>query len=344
VIGSGPFKFVEWVPNDHVTLVKNPDYWDTDNVPYIDNFIFRVVADGNTAIQSVVTGESDIAEVPFAQVEPLRQSSPDLAINNYDTTAFNFYHVNQDPEKQPFFVDIPVRQALHYALDRQLVVDTAYAGFAEVANGTQPVLSFAYAPDRVNTIYNFDPDQARALLEQAGWVDSDGDGVREKDGVKFSFECVYTEGVPTYAQQIPYMQQAWKEVGIEMIPTAVPFPTLSDLVESGGYAMCVQGFSWDFNGDQYAMFGCDQTPPGFNRMRYCNPRFDELREQARVELDDAARLELLIEASNIVNDEMAAGVLFFRQDIYASAPRLHNYVPNGYGEVWSMTKVWVDPS
>jgi len=345
VIGSGPFKFVEWVPNDHVTVEKNPDYWDQANIPYIDRFIFRVVADGNTAIQSVVTGESDIANVPYAQVEPLRQSSPDLTITDYETTLFNFYHVNQDPEKLTLFTEIPVRQALHYALDRQLLADTAYQGFAVQADGTQPVLSVAYAPDRVNTIYNYDPDTARALLDEAGWVDSDGDGIREKDGVKFSFECVYSEGVPTYAQQIPYMQQAWREIGVEMIPTAVPFPTLSDQVESGNYAMCVQGFSWGFNGDQYIMFGCESTPPnGFNRMHYCNPAYDELREQSRTELDDATRIDLIIEASNILNDEMAAGVIVFRKDVYASTPRLHNYTPNGYGEVWSIGKTWVDAS
>ncbi len=342
VVGSGAFKFVEWVLNDHVTVEKNAEYWDADNVPNIDRYIFRVQADGNAALQSVVTGESDIlVGVPYAAVEPTRQSNPDLTIVDYETVLFNFYHTFQG--EGALFADVNLRQALHFALDRQLVADVAYQGFAEPANGTQPVLSVAYAPDRINTVYNYDPDRARQLLEDAGWTDSDGDGVREKDGTKLSFEMLYSEGVPTYEQQVPYMQQAWREVGIEMIPTQLPFPTLSDQVATGNYNMCLQGFSWSVDGAQIIMFGCDYTPPaGFNRMHYCNPAYDELENAARVEVDPAARVELLIEASNIVNDDAAVGVMVFRKEVTASGPRVHNYYPNGYSTMWSIGKVWVD--
>ena len=343
VVGSGAFKFVEWVQNDHVTLERNPDYWDTVNVPVIDRYIFRVVADGNAALQSVITGESDIlVGVPYTAVEPTRQSNPDLTVVDYETVLFNFYHTYQNPESDSLFKEIPVRQALHFALDRELVAQVAYQGFAEPAMGTQPVLSVAYAPDRINTVYNYDPDRARQLLEEAGWVDSDGDGIRERDGVKFSFEMIYSEGVPTYEQQVPYMQQAWREIGLEMVPTQIPFPTLSDQVESGNYAMCLQGFSWSPSGEQYIMFNCDFTPPaGFNRMHYCNPEHDELENAALVELDAEARVELLIQASNIVNDEAAVGVMVFRKEVTASGPRVRNFYPNGYSTTWSLSRVWV---
>ncbi len=342
-IGSGPFKFVEWVQNDHVTLEKNADYWDTTNVPVIDRYIYRVVADAATAVQSLVTGENDIADVPFTQAEALRASNPELNIVDYDTTDFNFYFTQQDPAKVPFFSDARVRQALQYALDRKLVAETVYQGFAIQADGTQPVLSVAYAPDQINTVYNYDPEQANTLLNEAGWVDSDGDGIREKDGVKFSFECMYSEGVATYEQQVPYMQQAWREVGLEMIPTQVPFPTLSATAEAGTHQMILQGFSWGVDGSQEIMFGCESAPPnGFNRMGYCNPEFDKLAEQARLELDPQKRIDLLIQASNIVNDEAAVGIMVFRKDIVGSSPRVHNFFPNGYSTLWSITKVWVE--
>lgn len=343
VIGSGPFKFVEWVQNDHVTLERNADYWDPANVPVIDRYIYRVVADAATAVQSVVTGENDITDIPFTQAETLRASNPELNIVDYDTTAFNYFYTQQDEARSPFFTDVTVRQALLYALDRELVAEAIYQGFAIQANGTQPVLSVAYAPDRIETIYNYDPEKAMTLLEEAGWVDSDGDGIREKDGVKFSFECLYSEGVATYEQQIPYMQQAWLAVGIEMIPTSVPFPTLSNNSETGNFHMAVAGFNWDVDGSQEIMFGCESVPPaGFNRMNYCNPEYDELAAQARTELDPDRRIDLLIEASNIVNDEAAVGIMVFRKSIIGFSPRLHNFFPNGYGTVWSIAKVWVE--
>lgn len=344
VIGSGPFKFVEWVQGDHVTLEKNADYWNPADVPVVDRFIYRVVADAATSVQSLVTGENDVSDVPFTQAEALRASNPELNVVDYDTTSFNYFYMQQDEARSPYFVDPRVRQALLYALDRSLVAEQVYQGFAIQADGTQPVLSVAYAPDQVNTVYNYDPDQANALLDEAGWVDSDGDGIRELDGVKFSFECLYTEGVATYTQQIPYMQQAWDAVGIEMIPTAVPFPTLSDNSNTGNFHMAVAGFQWTVDGGQEAMFACASVPPaGFNDFNYCNPEYDELANQARLELDPEARIALLIEASNIVNDEAAVGIMVFRKSIVGSTPRLHNFYPNGYSFIWSITRAWVEP-
>jgi peptide/nickel transport system substrate-binding protein len=341
-IGSGPFKFVEWQLGDHVTLAKNAEYWDQQNLPIIDEFIYRVIADAASAVASLQTGESDVTEVPFTQANPLRESNPELQIIDFDTYNFNYYTANQDPSKFELFTDAKVRQALHFALDRDLIAETTYQGFAIRADGTQPTLSIAYAPDRINTIYIYDPDKARSLLEEAGWVEG-GDGVREKDGVKFSFECMYSEGTATYETQIPYMQQAWRDVGIEMIPTAVPFPTLSDAADAGTYQMAVWGFGWTPDPSQGDMFNCDALPPtGFNYTHYCNEEYDKLDAQARVELDQEKRVELLIEAANIVNDEMAAGINVFRKAIYGASPRVHNFLPNGYGEVWWVPYAWIE--
>jgi peptide/nickel transport system substrate-binding protein len=280
--------------------------------------------------------------VPFQQGQTLQASNPELVITAFDTLSMNYYHVNQDPEKETLFTDARVRQALQYALDRQLIADTVYLGYAIQADGTQPVLSQAYAPERTNTVYNYDPDMARSLLAEAGWADSDGDGIVEKDGQKFSFECIYSEGVATYLQQIPYMQQAWREVGIEMIASAIPFQTLLDETDNGTYQMTVQGFNWTVDGAQIAMYGCESTPPaGFNSMRYCNPEFDALETQAITELDTEARIDLLIEASNIANDDAATGIIVFRQSIVGSQPRLNNFMPNGYSTVGTITKTWI---
>jgi peptide/nickel transport system substrate-binding protein len=230
-----------------------------------------------------------------------------------------------------------------YALDRELMAESIYLGFAARAIGTQSSLSIAYRPEEVNTDYTYQPDMARQLLEEAGWVDSDGDGIREKDGVRFSFECLFSEGVATYEQQLPYMQQAWREVGIEMIPAAVPFTALSDGVDTGNFQMAVYGFSWTVDGGQGDMYRCDAVPEaGFNTMRYCNPKYDELDAQQRAELDQEARIAILLEQTNIVNDEQANGVLLFRQTIAANSNRVHNHLPNGYVTWWSLPYVWAE--
>jgi peptide/nickel transport system substrate-binding protein len=343
VIGSGPFTFVEWQPEDHVTIRRNDNYWDTARIPVIDEFTVRVVPEPAAAVQTLVTGESDINLIPAAQADDLKNSNPELSIVDYDTTGFTYFIPHQDPAKVTFFLDTKVRQALLYALDRQAAADEFLFGYAIQANGTQPVLSIAYSPDQVSTIYNFDPEKAKSLLDEAGWIDADGDGIREKDGVKFSFEFLYSEGSQTYVQLVPYMQQAWGEVGIEMTPVQMPFASLLDQVIAGNFQMAIAGFTWDVNGDQGVMFRSDGFPPeGFNRARYANPEFDALNDAQLVELDPEKRKQLLIEQSNIINDDAAVGIMFFSKSINGSSPRLHNFVPNGYGLLWSLNWIWVD--
>lgn len=340
VIGSGPMKFKEWKQNDHVTLVKNADYWDKNGITNIDTFTYTVRKEQSAAIQSLLTGEVDITEVPFSQAKPL-EANKDLQVQAYDTFQFNWYSQMEDPKKLDLFADPKVRQAMLYALDRKLIAEQIYLGFAEQADGTQPKLSIAYAPDKITTIYNYDPDKAKSLMQEAGWQLNSSDGFFYKDNKKFSFECMYTEGVTTYQQQLPYMQQAWKAVGIEMIPSSVPFPTLQDATTKGTFQMVVWGFSWDVTADQGPMFACDQTPPaGFNVMHYCNEKYDALQKEQIGELDQAKRVDELIQQSNIVNDDAAAGILVFRKSIFGNRTTLHNFIPNGYYEVWSIPYVW----
>jgi peptide/nickel transport system substrate-binding protein len=351
VVGTGPFKFTSWTEGESVTLAKNADYWDPEAMPHVDEIVFRVLPDQNAAVQALLAGEVDVIErIPPAQVETVT-SAENADVRTFDTLAFNWYSLNH---QKPIFQDVAVRQAMMYALDRKLIAEEIYLGFAEQADGTQPKLSFAYAPDRIETIYNYDPDKANQMLEQAGWVDSDGDGFREKDlngdgsiteDEVLRFDFIYTRGVGTYDQQVPYMQEAWAAVGIDMLPQAVPFPTLQSREESGDFDAVLWGFQWSPDGGQGIMFRCDSAPPnGFNAMRYCNPDHDVLDEQQLRELDPEKRREILIQQSNIVNNDAAAGILVFRQNNDAFSTRVHNFLPTGFGFYWSFPFIWVDQS
>src|SRR5690606_10450781 len=208
--GSGPFRFVEWVLGDHVTVTRNDEYWDTTRIPAIDEFSYRVIAEGTSLVQSLQTGLIEFCAVEFTDA-PTLEEDPNIVLDTFDTTSCNWFDMMLDPERNPLFVDREVRQALMYALDRDLIAETIYEGYAVRADGTQPVLSVAYDPDTIDTIYTYDPDRARQLLADAGWEDADGDGIVEKDGVPLRFECHYSEGAAIYNQQLPYMQQAWRD-------------------------------------------------------------------------------------------------------------------------------------
>lgn len=342
VVGSGPFRFQEWILGDHVTLVKNEEYWDQSQVPQVDEFFFQTIGESTSLQQSLITGGVDVTSVEFTDAA-LLEEDPNVNLTVYDTTSCNWFDMMHDPAQTELFTDVRVRQALMYALDRDLIAETIYQQFAVRADGTQPVLSIAYDPDRIETIYTYDPEQARSLLGEAGWTDSDGDGIVEKDGEAFSFECLYSEGAAIYDQQLPYMQQAWRDIGIDMQPTAIPFPTLSERGGAGDYQMRVRGFTWDVEGGQGTVFRCDSwAPVGFNSMRYCNPEFDELDTLQQAELDIDKRIDLLIQQSNILNDDVAAGFVVFRKSATGSRATVHNFLPNGYDTLWSLPWVWKD--
>ncbi|MDQ3228038.1 MAG: ABC transporter substrate-binding protein, partial [Chloroflexota bacterium] len=236
--------------------------------------------------------------------------------------------------------DPRVRQALLYALDRESIVRDIELGYAEVAQGTQPIVSYAYAPDLITTTYDFDPERATALLAEAGWTDTDGDGIVDKDGEALSFEFLYPAGSPTSDQLMAYIQDAWSEIGVVATPRSLEFPALIEATTTTPtFEIALYGFSWDASFIQDAMFGCEQYQVGFNDMKYCNPELDEINAEAKRTFDEDARRELLIQASNIVNDEQPIAVLHFSQAHAAYNDAIQNYFPSTWGN--DLTRIWI---
>lgn len=342
VVGSGAFTFTEWVAGDHITVTRNDDFWLPERIPNIDRFIYRVVGESTSALQSVATGESDISGITPALAPSFIESNPDFTVHEYDRAHITYILTNMDEEQTDFFTDVRTRQAMLFALDRDLMAQTIFQGFAVRADGPQPPLSPAYAPDRIEHIYEFDPERAGTLLDEAGWVMGDS-GIRERDGVPFSIDFTYEEDSETYAQLVPYLQQAWQEVGIELKPQAMPFPAQQAEINKRNYDTALTGITMNTTGNQATLFRCDSTyPQGYNEVKYCNPEYDALDDQQRQELDPERRRELMIEAANIIAHDVPVLPLVFVSALVATHPRVHNYGPSGYSIFATMPWIWVE--
>jgi len=343
VIGSGPFTFVEWIQGDHCTLARNENYWLPDQKAIIDRYIYRVVADSASALSALKTGEADIVGISASQAPAFIKENPNLTITEYDTPHMYYYITNLDGTKLPFFTDVRVRQALVWAIDRDLVASQIFSGFAVRADGAQPPISPAYAPDRITSIYTYDPAKANQLLDEAGWAVG-SDGIRAKDGKRFSVEIFYTNSSVQNQQLIPYMQQSWKDVGVELTTTAMPFPTMLERLNKGDFALSLTGFSFEPDGNQGVMYRSDSFyPAGFNIAKYSNPEYDKLDDEQQRELDPAKRKDLMLEAANILAHDLPNVPIVFDKSIVASDPRVRNYYPTGYfaAPVWQFPWVWV---
>ena len=344
VVGTGPFRMTTYDPTQgRVVLQKYAEYYDI--VPTIDEFVFVASADETAAIEALRGGAVDFYEnVPPADTQSLIDD-PNIEVALYPTLSFSWYGYNLDPAKTTLFQDVRVRRALFHAIDRQSLIDNILLGFGELAVGTQPPVSVAYAPDRITTRYDFNPDTARQLLAEAGWADSDGDGIVEMNGQPMSFQVMYASGSATSDQIVAAMQEMWRGVGVDAQPNPVDFgqvlvPALTDTFD---YQLCFLGFNWDPTADQSPMFATDSYRAGFNAMKYSNPRVDELFAQANRELDQERRVELLVEASNLINEDLPVAIMWFREDRTAFNVRVHNFAPNAFGLLWSLNWVWVDP-
>lgn len=335
VVGSGPFRFVEWVEGDHVTLARNEAYWDRElsRAPYLDELIVQIMPDSAARALSLNAGEIDVA-----RVSPVDVSASDVAVVSYDALAFLYYAYQLDPDRTPLFQEKAVREALFVALDRDAMVETILAGRGEVARGTHPPLSPAYRPEAFAP-YAFDPARARDLLAQAGWRDADGDGVVEKDGTRFGFTLLSRGDNSADTSLVAYMLQAWAEIGVAVTSETLPPRTLFEREGTGDFEMVLLRTTLSVDPGQGWMFGTGAATNG-----YGNAEYDRLEAEQRRTLDPAQRIDLIVEQSRIVWDELPVGVLAFFEQTAGHTERLGNIVPNGFGGLmWSAPYWYLEP-
>jgi peptide/nickel transport system substrate-binding protein len=340
VIGTGPFRFVTWLPGERATVARYDDYW--GGRPHLDEYIFKVIPDQSSGIAQLQTGEIDwLGGIPGSAVNELA-GSEDIALRDFATLGFSFYGTNLDPEKTTLFQDVRVRRALLHALDREAMVDTIRFGYGTVAVGTMPTLSWAYNPAAIEQTYRYDVELARQLLDEAGWVQA-SDGIRVKDGQRFSFTMLADVGDPIASAYVTAMQEFWNEIGIAMQPDLLPFQSLVEAVAvTFDFDAFLIGFSWGPSPDQGAMFECGAYQAGFNVVRYCNEEIDELLAEARAEQDQDRRLELYTEFQNLIMADLPIAVLDFPRSISGINTRVHNVFPSTINERFNAETWWVE--
>ncbi|MDF3041742.1 MAG: extracellular solute-binding protein family 5, partial [Thermomicrobiales bacterium] len=303
VVGTGPFTFQEREQNVSVTLARNEAYYTSP--PVIDGFVMKVMAATDRPDQ-LTSGDVDIVEGmnPENILEEINAGS--LVFETFLTARMQFYAYNLE---RPIFADQRVRQALFIALDRQsLIVDVFGPLGGQVAIGTQPPISPAYAPERIADPFAYDPDRARALLEEAGWADTNGDGTIDKDGDEFSFQILANVEAPQINELLAEMRRQWQEIGVDASWQIISFEDVLPRTRAGDFDVYIQFLRGGPSGSQGALFHGD-PPGGLNFMRYQNDEYDRLDDLQTQEFDDETRTKLLIELSAIAWNDTPIGIL-----------------------------------
>lgn len=299
-MGSGPFVFVEYVPDQYCELVRNDDYY--DGLANIESVIIKIVPD-ETKIAAVDAGDIHLAQVTASADNYNAINDAESAdVQRFVGNNYNYIGMNLTI---PQLEDKTVRQALAYGLNRQEFIENQYEGLAEVCHGPISPVSWAFPGTEELNLYEYDPDRANELLDEAGWEMED-DGYRYKDGEKLSITwTAYTE-VDWPQNLIALATDNWREIGVELNSELLDFNSVATKVfDEQDFEMWNMGWSLAIDPDPTGIFGEDQKAPGgFNAGQFTHERAYEIFELQRQEYDQEARAELLKEWAVIANEEL----------------------------------------
>lgn len=333
-VGTGPFMMDAWEPGVSITLARNPAYnWpppDVENpaAPYIDYAAFKVIPDASTQLAAFETGEVDIIFVNqpahLAKLEQMEGVElTEAAINSLVYLGFNAGRV---PLDEP-----TVRQALSHVVNKQEILDTALGGIGKLACSPLASTLPGYDPSLCEGELTYDPDQAEALLAEAGFSKND-DGVWERDGQPLSFTLITSTRAPN-GDIATVLQAQLAAIGVPVEIQQLDARAAMKTAVAGDYDLFLWRYGWNDADVLNIYLGSDRIGRT-NRTFYSNPDVDALLNQALTELDADARARLYQDAVRLIMADAAWQPLYEPVDVIAVGPQVQDVVIGPMGRVF----------
>jgi peptide/nickel transport system substrate-binding protein/oligopeptide transport system substrate-binding protein len=323
-VSNGAFYMTDWQPGSHLTLSKNPNYWNADAVK-LDKITFALVEDANASYSAYQSGELlMIKDVPTEEIPSLVDTD-----DFYVEPIIGTYYISFNLEKE-MFQDAKVRQALNLAIDRTYVAETLMQGtYSAATNFVGPgwvdadgVTEFTENTEVFydNDAYEANVEEAKALLAEAGYPNGEG----------FP-QITYTTNDSGYHKAVAeYLQQAWAELGIDMKIEVVEWSSFTPMRRSGDFEIARNGWVGDYT-DPSNMLDLLCTGNGNNDGRYSNEAYDAAMEVSRTTTDAAERSAALHEAEDILLEDAACIPLAYYNDFWLQSDKIVGSWHSAYG-------------
>jgi peptide/nickel transport system substrate-binding protein len=319
-MGTGPYKLLEWQEGEYLILEANEDYW--RGKPAVDRMIWQEFATEDAAVQALIAGDIDVIAadtIPTTAVSTL-EAAENIEVPIMQSTTIDELIINSHEDgSQPASLNDPaVRLAIAHAIDKQQIVNVAYLGYAEPATVVVPRSLGDWHNSNIQDV-PFDLAEGNRVLEEAGYLDSDGDGIREDaEGNPLQYRLYATEGASN-ARILEVIADGLTEIGISAPPTLMDEDSLIGLYPDFDFDLIYWGWGLDPDPD-FAMliFTCDQREEGgWSDSGYCDEEFEELYRQQAVTVDHEARREIIWEMQEKLFNERPYIVLTYANTVQA---------------------------
>ena len=345
VIGSGPYVLDKWTTGQSITLSRNGNYWNLSEISnYPNKLIFKTIKDQSAAIVAAKNKETDYMEViqPIDFVENVKDPSQynlkkALVIEpSYNYIAWNNNH--------PIFSDKNVRWALAYAIDRKSIIERIVFGMGSL------IQSHIFLKSKYNNtdlpVIPYDPVKSKQMLADAGWKDTDGDGILDKviNGKKTDFRFTFTNNTnPKRKRVILILIEQLKQLGIHAEIQEYEWSVFLDKIKKHNFDACFAGWQLSVTPDDpFQIWHSTQSVgEGSNFWSYINPESDKLLEANRLEFDETRRMDILKKWQKVVYDDQPVTFLWSEPARYLYNERYRNTRWYPYPDSPLLNEWWV---
>ncbi len=338
-IGTGPYKFETWKAGSSIQLKYNPDYF--RGRPYLDRYVIKVIPDSATMFLELKAGSID--QMGLSPLQYARQTDSKefkARFNKYCYLASSYLYLGYNLRNR-LFQDKRVRQGLSHAINREEIIDGVLMGYGRPATGGFKPGTWACDPN-IKPV-TFDQDKARELLAQAGWKDTDQDGVLDKDGIPLAFTIVTNQGNSQRLKTAIIIQERFKEVGVKVKIRAVEWSALlKEFIDKQNFEATIMGWTLPLDPDPFAVWHSSKTEPGgLNFIGYHNEEVDRLILSARETFDQEKRKAAYYRFQEIIHEEQPYNFLYVPDALPVVASRIHGIDPAPAGIGYNLIKWFV---
>lgn len=324
-IGTGPYRFSKWEIGQYMVLEANPDYF--EHVPGIKRYVYRLIPDQSVQFLELLSDGIDSMDLNPYQFR-FRADTPEFRarIAKYEYLSQSYTYIGYNLN-DPLFSDVRVRRALSYAINIKEVIDAALLGLGEPCTG--PFFKGSPFYDGSVGGYDFDPEKAAALLREAGWADTDGDGILEKDGLEFRFTVATNQGSQVREDVATIVQRQWALIGVRTEIQVIAWAAFLDqFIDKKNFQAVILGWTLPVDPDPDPVWHSEAMKPGgLNFVSYSNKRVDELIDEGRREFDPAKRKKIYNEIHRLISEDAPYTFLFFPYATPAINKRFHGIDP-----------------